>query len=465
MSTPPATVGDPHITTVDGVHYDFQAAGEFVLLQDEGMEIQARQTAVQTERALGPNSYTGLTSCVSINTAAAVRVGRERITYQPNFNSEISAQGMQLRINGKVTEIDAAGVPLANGGRIIPSTTPGGIQIEAPGGSTVIITPGWWEYYQLWYLNIDTRHMRATQGVMGAIAPGSWLPALPDGSSLGPRPADLGQRYGALYDQFGNAWRVADGTSLFDYAPGTSTATFTNESWPNGESPESCLFPLETPGVLGKPPLEALPQEEAQQVCQDIRDEERRSNCVQDVMVTGEPGFAATYLASQQIASNAAPAIPTLVSPVDNAILGKSVRFTWNRVGDADDDPVTYRHCVWSAAEGPNNNNCEVVETGSGGGGRGILYALLTGLIGLLLLGLMLARGLHKRPVLLVLVAFVVLAAIVLAYRFGDTASDPTNVTATVSGLESGQIYYWKVIADDGRGGSVESLTQMFQVR
>lgn len=465
MSTPPATVGDPHITTVDGVHYDFQAAGEFVLLRDEGMEIQARQTAVPSETALGPNPYTGLTSCVSINSAAAVRIGRERITFQPNFNSEISAQGLQLRINGKLTELSASGVPLANGGRIIPSTAPGGIQIEAPGGSVVVITPGWWDYYQLWYLNIDTRHMRATQGVMGAIAPGSWLPALPDGSAVGPRPADLRQRYEDLYTQFGNAWRVSDGTSLFDYAPGTSTATFTLETWPHGESPESCLFPLETPGALGKPPLEPLPLEAAQQVCQDLIDEQRRANCVQDVMVTGEPGFAETYLLTEQIERNAVPAVPTLVAPEDTANPGGSVRFTWNRVSDADGDPVTYRHCLWSVSEGPNNNRCEVVELPATERAAGTWYALSIAVVGLLLLVVLIARGMKHRTGLLALVVIATVAGVLLAYRLGGTTGDLATVTKTVSGLESGQIYYWKVFVDDDKGGSVESETRMFQVR
>ena len=41
--------GDPHIRTVDGKYYDFQAVGEFTLLRDtEGLEIQVRQTPVPT---------------------------------------------------------------------------------------------------------------------------------------------------------------------------------------------------------------------------------------------------------------------------------------------------------------------------------------------------------------------------------------------------------------------------------
>ena len=56
----PDTEGDPHIKTVDGVNYDFQSAGEFVLLRDEGLELQARQTAVTTAGPLAPNAHTGL---------------------------------------------------------------------------------------------------------------------------------------------------------------------------------------------------------------------------------------------------------------------------------------------------------------------------------------------------------------------------------------------------------------------
>src|SRR5262249_55990190 len=63
--------GDPHLTTMDGVHYDFQSAGEFVALRDgNGFEIQTRQTAVSTTSEF-PDTYTGLPVCVSINTAVA----------------------------------------------------------------------------------------------------------------------------------------------------------------------------------------------------------------------------------------------------------------------------------------------------------------------------------------------------------------------------------------------------------
>ena len=232
----PYTHGDPHIKTVEGIRYDFQAAGEFVLLRGQSVEIQARHTAVQTNSPLGPNPYTGLTSCVSINTAVAVRIGGHRITYQPNLNGEPDPDGLQLRVDGKLVVLSPGGIPLSSGVRIISTSAPGGIQIDGPGGSSVIATPGWWNHYQVWYLNLDMRHVRATDGLMGTIRPDNWLPALPDGSTLGPMPAAIGDRFDQLYGQFGNAWRVTHSTSLFDYAPGTSPKTFHIKNWPRQRS-------------------------------------------------------------------------------------------------------------------------------------------------------------------------------------------------------------------------------------
>ncbi len=393
----PSTAGDPHLKTVDGTHYDFQSAGEFVLLRNESLEIQARQTAIETEGPLGPNGHTGLSSCASLNSAVAVRVGNHRITYQPNLSGRPDPEGLQLRVDGKLLKMGAQGISLATGGRIIRTTAPGGIQIEAPGGTVIVVTPGWWDHYQVWYLNIDAQHARATEGVMGAIAPGNWLPALPDGTLLGPRPRDLHQRYLDLYVKFEDAWRVSDATTLFDYAPGpstgTSTSAFTNDSWPV-ENPKNCAVPKQqTGGPVAKPPLKALAVEVAQQHCNAIVDGDRKANCVQDVMVTGEPGFAKTYLLTEKIESNAMPVAPQLGIPANNAALAKPVKFTWQTTTDLDDDTVTYRHCVWIAGDRPTFDNCDSTPIKATSWDRGIVCALLVILIGCVLLGLLIFMG------------------------------------------------------------------------
>ncbi len=457
----PNTRGDPHIETVDGVNYDFQSAGEFVLLRGQNLEIQARHTAVTTAAPLGPNPYTGLASCVSVNSAAALRVGRHRISYQPNISGHPDPEGLQLRVDGKLVRLSAQGLPLDSGGRLVQTTAPGGIQVEAPGGTVVVITPGWWDHYQLWYLNIDARHARATEGVMGAVAAGNWLPALPDGSLLGP-PSDLHQRYVDLYQRFENAWRVSDATTLFDYGPGTSTSTFTIEQWPV-ENPQDCTVPPQPSGPPPRPPLPPLPVAVAERHCQAIAAANHKSNCVLDVMATGDSGFARTYLRSQEVERNGIPPAPGLVSPENfRTDLTARVDFTWNKTTDANGDTVTYRHCVWEVRSRYTFNACEAVDSPAPPWLRGALWSLLMALLFCVLLAVLFFMGVRRRPVLLSFVA-VAIVAVVVTFLVGRGA--PRSLSRTVAGLEPGKAYYWKVIAEDGKAGTVESETRRFEIR
>jgi hypothetical protein len=290
---PLANEGDPHITTADGIHYDFQSAGEFVALRDvDGLEIQTRQTAVATTFFPGANPYTGLATCVSLNTAVAARVGKHRVTYEPNLSGVPDPAGLQLRVDGVLKTLGPNGLYLSTGGRVANAPAGNGIEIDFPNGAILIATSNFWASQGKWYLNLNVFRCGATDGIMGAIARGSWLPALPDGTTLGPRPAALNQRYVDLYQKFADAWRVTDKTSLFDYAKGTSTATFTRKDWPKESAP--CVVPEATPAK----PLE--PQT-AQKLCRDVVGKSRNLDCVFDVSATGEPGFAKTYLISQRI--------------------------------------------------------------------------------------------------------------------------------------------------------------------
>jgi lysyl endopeptidase len=301
--------GDPHITTLDGTHYDFQGAGEFVALRaGTGAEIQVRQAPIATDFNPGANAHTGLATCVSLNTAVAARVGRHRVTYQPNLSGVPDPSGLQLRVDGKLTTLPANGMNLAGGGRIAKTAAPGGIEIAFPDAYTLTVTPGWWSSQSKWYLNVGVVRTSAASaisgaaptpgagGIAGSIPAGNWLPTLPDGSAMGPRPAALHDRYVDLYQKFGEAWRVSGSSSLFDYAPGTSTDTFTLKTWPVENPP--CVLPETTPV---KPVSIAV----AQRACIEVRDRAARANCVFDVQVTGERGFARTYLASQRVASGA----------------------------------------------------------------------------------------------------------------------------------------------------------------
>jgi len=460
LGTHPNTRGDPHIKTVDGVNYDFQAAGEFVLLRGQGLEVQARQVAVSTNATLGPNAYTGLTSCVSLNSAVALRVGGQRITYLPDLSGQPNPDGLQLRINGELTPLPASSMTLPAGGRIVRTDVPGGIQVEAPGGSVVIITPGWWDHYQVWYLNISTRHIRTTQGIMGVIPPGSWLPNLPDGRRVGPRPKDLGERYSDLYKLFGTAWRVTNATTLFDYAPGISTADYTFADWPNGESPSSCVAPPQPGGIPLPPPQPVLTVAEAEQHCSAIVADDARDNCVQDVRVTGEPGFAQTYLAEQQVLLNAMPEPPELGFPENFALdLTLPVDFVWTPSGDEDDDDLTYHHCVWQVDAEFSLDDCTVIPGKTTSSTTCLLWVLIVGGVVYLLLTIV---GLARPKALTGAIIAMIIAAVVL-YQLGcwRQSEEPMNQQETT--LDPGTAYYWKVVVEDGKGGTTESQTWRFE--
>ena len=304
--------GDPHITTANGVNYDFQGAGEFVALRDaDGLEIQTRQAPIATNSFVPTDGHDGLATCVSLNTAVAARVGKRRVTYQPDLSGVPDPSGLQLRIDGALTTLGAAGIDLGAGGRLVKTKDTGGLEIDFNDGSTLFVTPGWWPSQSKWYLNVDLSRAPAadgmsgtssqarfgtlgTGGIMGAIAPGSWLPALPDGSSMGPMPGPVHERYLDLYKKFAEAWRVNDKTSLFDYAPGTSTANYTMRAWPLENPP--CVLP-ETK------PVEPASRAVAERACRPITAKNAHANCVFDVMVTGNTGFARTYQLSQRVVS------------------------------------------------------------------------------------------------------------------------------------------------------------------
>jgi hypothetical protein len=387
------------------------------------------------------------------------------VSYQPDLRPGAIERGataprrLVLRIDGTANEMTGREIPLPSGGRIVRTTAEGGIQVEYPGGTVVIVTPAWWSTHQVWYMNINVHHARVTEGVMGLIAPGNWLPALPDGSFLGPRPANLHQRYLDLYEKFADAWRVTATTSLFDYEPGLSTADFTIDTWPM-ESPTSCNAPAQ-PGV---PPvttvLPTLPQAEAEKICSGIAAPDRRANCVQDVMVTGERTFGETYAVTERIDNRPTPPMPTLESPADNAELSASSKFTWTRVSLPDGKRLTYRHCLWSAAQLYDFNKCTTIADDDLGR-RALLFGGIAALIGLLLLLLLFFTHRKYRLALLAFVTIAVVAAVLIAVYFIRTSAPST----TVAQLERGKVYFWKVTAEDGEGGTVDSPTRRFTVR
>ena len=92
-------------------------------------------------------------------------------------------------------------------------------------------------------------------------------------------------------------------------------------------------------------------------------------------------------------------------------------------------------------------------------------------LVDVVLVLLIIFMGLRRRPVVLGVLVCVIIAAAGLAFYFRRTDfASPTisrSVARTNKGmdLEPGKGYFWKVIVDDGNGGSTESETRRFEVK
>jgi hypothetical protein len=259
--------GDPHLTTVDGHRYDFQAAGEFTLLRspDGSLEIQGRQ-----EPWAGSDH-------LSVNTAIAARVGSHRVG--------IYADGdlLQVRIDGTLTKVTSP-VDIGSGGRIIPYAL--GYEIDFPDGTTL-----WAMSVGNWGINAQIRPSTAlladSVGMLGPVPPsGRPVPALPDGTPL-PATTDGHVAFVNLYNTLADAWRVTDASSLFDYQPGDSTATFTKPGFPS-ETTAVTLADLSSSDLAA-----------GRQACASITDPALQDECAFDVATTGQAGFSSAYQVTQ----------------------------------------------------------------------------------------------------------------------------------------------------------------------
>lgn len=200
------TFNDPRIVTFDGQYNDFQAAGEFLLVESTSgdLKIQVRQEPLGNDR-LGS---------VSENTAVATVLGGQRIGIYRDRGLLINGNPVTIANNDSIFIGDGRIYREGNIYTIVYST---GDQLVAIVGNRV---------------NVRFFAKEERQGQIKGLL-GNFNRDLKDeltkrdGTVLTP-PVTLSQ----LYDEYADSWRITQAESLFDYQPGEDTNTFTNRNFP-----------------------------------------------------------------------------------------------------------------------------------------------------------------------------------------------------------------------------------------
>jgi hypothetical protein len=248
--------GDVHLTTYDELYYDLQLVGEFVLT---GSSV-TRDFEIQTRQGAFPGSTT-----VSVNTAVAMNVVGDRVGLY------VTPTGSQLRINGRSASLSSLPIRLSKGGRI-EHTGDDEIRVRWPDGSEALL----FEIGPFGYrvrVHPAVRHRGHLFGLLGDFdgKPENDL-RRPNGRIV------LDHRAETIHRQFGDSWRIDQRQSLFDYAPGESTSSFTNRAFPSAFVDVSQL------------PNAAAAQAECRRA--GVTRAALVRECVFDLTVTGQSAFA-----------------------------------------------------------------------------------------------------------------------------------------------------------------------------
>ena len=242
--------GDPHLRTYDGLRFDFQGAGEFVLARGDGFEVQAR---------LQPYSRRPIT----LTKALVIQINGDVVSMYAGKPRKLFVLGVETALQvGASIQLPGGGV-LTREQLRYRLTSPLGIVSELQGNTHLAIKIG---------LPPGTRSV----GLLGNFDEDTTNDLRSATGTVLPQPI----AFETLYKVFGAGWRVTEETSLFDYAEGQSVDTFYDPTFPQerveareirGEARRKAESACRKAGVTGAINLD---------------------DCILDVGLTGEVEFA-----------------------------------------------------------------------------------------------------------------------------------------------------------------------------
>lgn len=221
------TYGDPHMVSFDGARYSFQTVGEFVLTKSSSgdVEVQARQKPQSDD--------------FSLNTAVAMNVGGDRLAIYADDYPDAD-YSTPVRLNGRSLQLSGSTYFLEHGGTIQKSGQ--SYFVHWPNGESAEIkmrSTGGMGFMDI-SVNILPCTVSSYDGVLGNadgierndFDPGINVPLASRNDPFEDNNYLDRERQAYIAKALADRYRVDDFTTLFDYAIGRNTSSFTDRSFP-----------------------------------------------------------------------------------------------------------------------------------------------------------------------------------------------------------------------------------------